>query len=198
MKARNMMVDSLSKTIRVAAVTAIALTFAAGALAQARQSTQTVPRSTSSATTQLKGEVAYLQGDYLIAKMIPGGNYLRFELRPGKTANIDGVVMPLNKARIGTVLSAYVTVTERSVVDRTVTTLNGTVWYATPKNVILTLENGDNREYEVTPGLKFNVNGQMKEANELRQGMKITATKVVEAPRTEITEGNVVTGVAPK
>ena len=83
-------------------------------------------------------------------------------------------------------------------VDRTVTTLKGTVWYDSPKNVILTLENGENREYEVPPGLKFNVDGEMKEAMELRQGMKITATKVVEAPRTEITEQNVVTGVSKK
>src|SRR5262245_11357045 len=198
MKARNIMFDSLSRTIRVVAIAVTALSIAVGALAQATQSKQSVPGSAKVTTTQLRGEVAYLQGDYLIAKMIPGGDYRLFQLRPGKTATIDGVVMPLNKAKIGTVLTAYVTVTERSLVDRTVTTLNGTVWYATPKNVILTLANGENREYEVPPGLKFNVDGQMKEANELRQGMKIAATKVVEAPRTEITEDNVVTGVAPK
>jgi len=33
---------------------------------------------------------------------------------------------------------------------------------------------------------------------ELRPGMRISATKVVESPRTEITESNVVTGVAPR
>src|SRR5262245_33909089 len=192
------MTHSLNNTIRVLAITTAALSVAVGASAQATRTTGTVTGSATATTTQLKGEVAYLQGDYLIARMIPDGNYRLFQLRPGKTATIDGAVVPLNKVKIGTVLTAYVTVTERSVVDRTVTTLNGTVWYATPKNVILTLENGENREYEVPPGLKFNVNGQMKEANELRQGMKITATKVVEAPRTEITEGNVVTGVAPK
>ena len=42
-------------------------------------------------TTQLKGEVAYLQGDYLVAKMIPSGTYRLFQLKPGKTATIDGV-----------------------------------------------------------------------------------------------------------
>ena len=130
--------------------------------------------------------------------MVPSGEYRLFQLRPGKTATIDGVEMPLNKVRNGTVLTAYVTVTERSVVDRTTLTLKGTVWHASPKTVILTLENGENRQYDVPPGLKFDVDGQMKEAMELRPGMKITATKIVESPRIEITESNVVTGVAPK
>ncbi len=130
--------------------------------------------------------------------MIPTGEYRLFHLKPGKTATIDGKVMPLNKVKIGTVLTAHVTVTEREIVDRTVTTLKGTVWYATPTAVILTLENGENRQYEVPQGLKFNVDGQMKEAMELKPGQKVTATKVVESPYIEVTEDNVVTGVGPK
>jgi hypothetical protein len=147
----------------------------------------------------LRGEVAYAQGDYLIVRMIPGGDYRLFHLRPGKTATIDGVVMPLNKVRIGTVLTAYVYVTETPVVDRTITTLKGTVWYVpSPSSVILTVENGENRQYDVPPGLKFNVDGRMREASDLRPGMKVSATKVVESPRTEVREDNVVTGVSPK
>ena len=145
----------------------------------------------------MKGEVAYLQGDYLIAKMIPGGTYRLFQLKPGKTATIDGVVMPLNKAPIGTVLTADVTVTETPVIDRTVTTLKGKVWVAGPTSVILTLENTRTR-VPIPPGMKFDVDGKKVEAMELRPGMNITATKIVESPRTEITTDNVVTGVGPK
>jgi hypothetical protein len=130
--------------------------------------------------------------------MIPSGDYRLFQLRPGKTATIDGVVMPLNTVRTGTVLTAYVTVTERPVVERSITAVKGTVWHASPKAVILTLENGDNREYEVPPGLKFDVDGQMREASDLRPGMKISATKIVEAPSTVVTESNVVTGLGPR
>ena len=64
---------------------------------------------------------------------------------PGKTATIDGKEMPLNKAPIGTVLTADVTVTETPVIDRTITTLKGKVWVAGPTSVILTLENGENK-----------------------------------------------------
>ncbi len=38
----------------------------------------------------------------------------------------------------------------------------------------------------------------MKEAKELKPGMNVTATKIVESPYLEITEDNVVTGVGPK
>jgi hypothetical protein len=157
-----------------------------------------VPGAAKVTTTQLNGEVTYVQGDYLVVRMIPSGDYRLFQLRPGKTATIDGKVMPLNQVRVGTTLTAYMTVTERPVVDRTITSLKGTVWHAAPKTVILTLENGENRQYDVPPGLKFDVDGQMRDAMELRPGMKISATKVVESPRTEVTESNVVTGVGPK
>jgi hypothetical protein len=81
--------------------------------------------------------------------MIPGGNYRLFQLKPGKTATIDGVEMPLNKAPIGSVLTADVTVTETPIVDRTTTTLKGKVWVSSPTSVIVTLENGENRQYDV-------------------------------------------------
>jgi hypothetical protein len=193
-----MMSHSPIKTLGVLVVATIALGLATNAAAQATQTKQSVPGAAKVTTTQLNGEVASVQGDSLIVRMIPGGDYRLFQLRPGKTATIDGVVMPLNQVKPGTILTAYVTVSERPVVDRTITSLKGTVWQASPKTVILTLENGENRQYEVPPGLKFDVDGQMKEAMELRPGMKISATKVVEAPRTEITESNVVTGLGPK
>src|SRR5262245_25102898 len=189
---------ALNRTLRIVAVACTAVGIATGAAAQATQTKQSLPGAAKVTTTQLTGEVAFVQGDYLIVRMIPSGDYRLFQLRPGKTATIDGVVMPLNKVRPGTTLTAYVTVTERPVVDRTITSLKGTVWQASPKTVILTLENGENRQYDVPPGLKFDVDGQMKEAMELRPGMKISATKVVESPRTEITESNVVTGTGPR
>jgi len=184
--------------MRVLAVAAAALSLAVSVQAQATQAKQSVPGAPKVTTTQLKGEVAYLQGDYLIAKMIPSGTYRLFVLKTGKTATIDGVVMPLNKAPIGTVLTADVTVTETPVIDRTITTLKGKVWVASPTSVILTLENGENKQYDIPSGFKFDVEGKKLEAMELRQGMNLVATKIVESPRTEVTMDNVVTGVGPK
>jgi hypothetical protein len=162
------MTHSFRRTMRVLAVAAAALSLAGSAWAQATQTKQAVPGAPKVTTSQLRGEVAYIQGDYLIAKMIPGGNYRLFQLKPGKTAKIDGVVMPLNKAPIGTVLTADVTVTETPIVDRTTTTLKGRVWVSSPTSVILTLENGENRQYDVPKGFKFDVDGRKVEAMELR------------------------------
>ena len=187
-----------TRILRVLGVAVATVCLSASAWAQATQTKQSVPGAAKVTTTQLKGEVAQVQGDYLIVKMIPGGTYRLFHLKPGKTATIDGVVMPLNKAPVGTVLTADVSVTETPVTDRTVTTLKGKVWVAGPTTVILTHENHENHEYNIPPGMKFDVDGKMVEAMELRPGMNITATKVVEAPRTEITTDNVVTGVGPK
>ena len=116
--------QSLSGTMRVLAVAAAAMvtmSLAVSAWAQPTQTTQSLPsKAPKVTTTQLKGEVAYLQGDYLVAKMSPSGTYRLFVLKPGKTATIDGVVVPLNKAAIGTMLTANVTVTETPVIDRTI------------------------------------------------------------------------------
>jgi hypothetical protein len=146
------------------------------------QATQTEERVTGSAATvtktQLKGEVVSTKGNSLLAKMAPGGDYRLFSIEPGKTATIDGKVMPLNQVPAGTMLTADVYTTQTPITERTTTTLNGTVWSASPTAVILTLENGENRQYDVPAGLKFDVDGQMKEAMELRPGMKVHATKV--------------------
>ena len=196
------MTQSFSGTLRVFAVAAAAMatmSLAVSAWAQPTQTKQSLPsKNPKVTTTQLKGEVAYLQGDYLVAKMVPSGTYRLFVLKPGKTATIDGAVVPLNKAPIGTMLTANVTVTETPVIDRTVSTLKGKVWVAGPTSVILTLENGENKQYHVPEGMKFDVDGKKLEAMELRPGMNLTATKIVESQRTEVTTDNVVTGVGPK
>ena len=46
--------------------------------------------------------------------------------------------------------------------------------------------------------MMFDVDGKKLEAMELRPGMNLTATKIVESQRTEIATDNVVTGVGPK
>ena len=148
--------------MHVLGIAAAALSLAMSASAQPTQTKQAVPGAPKVSTTQLKGEVAYIQGDYLIAKMVPSGVYRLFQMKPGKTATIDGVVMPLNKAPIGTVLTADVTVTETPVTDRTITTLKGKVWVAGPTSVILTLENGENKQYDVPAG--YEVRCRRKEA----------------------------------
>jgi hypothetical protein len=51
--------------------------------------------------------------------------------------------------------------------------------------------------YKVTDDYKFNVGGQKATVYDLRKGMRISAEKIVEAPRTEMASNVVVVGQAP-
>lgn len=185
---------------RRASVLLLAAAFMAGyateAASQPAKATQDIVGASKVTKVQLEGKVVAIKGNELVATMVPGGGLRLFAFRPGKTATIDGKVMPLAQVPVGTRLAADVYTIETPVLQRTVTTLEGTVWHASPTTVILTLRNGENRQYEVPPGLKFEVNGQMKEAMELKPGLEVHATKVVESPRVEIRQESVVTGTS--
>ncbi len=99
---------------------------------------------------------------------------------------------------MGTFLTSTATTTETPVIKRTTTITQGTVFWASPKSIIVTLEGGENKQYEVPEGFKFNVAGKQLDAMELRAGMKLTGTKIVEEPVTVITHDVVVSGTAPK
>jgi hypothetical protein len=64
--------------------------------------------------------------------------------------------------------------------------------------VILALENGQSREYVVPDDFKFVVEGKPASVKDLKKGMKVSGTKIVEQPTTEISEQTLVSGKAPK
>ena len=64
--------------------------------------------------------------------------------------------------------------------------------------VILTQENGENHEYTVPATFKFMVEGKPASVSELRKGMKVSASKIVEEQHTEISTQGYITGKAPK
>ena len=98
---------------------------------------------------------------------------------------------------MGTTLKATVTTTTTSLVDRTVTVGSGRVWYVAAPTVILTLPNGENRQYKVTDDYKFTVAGKPATVFDLRKGMQVSAQKITEEPRTVVAANTVVTGQLP-
>ena len=94
-------------------------------------------------------------------------------------------------------LTAHVTTTQTPLIKRTTTVTEGTVFWASPTSIIVTHANGENKQYEPS-GFKFQVGEQNLSATELRPGMTLTATKVVEEPVNVIATDAVVTGVAPR
>jgi hypothetical protein len=135
--------------------------------------------------------------NWIIAKD-PHGQYQVYSVQPGRKAIVDGVAKSLDQLPLGTMLTSTATTTVTPMVNRTTTITKGTVFWASPKSIIVTLDGGDNKQYEVPDGFKFNVEGKQLAAMELRSGMKLTGTKIVEEPLTVISQDVVVTGVAPK
>jgi len=90
-----------------------------------------------------------------------------------------------------------VTTTTPQVVT-TVESVTGKVFHVTPPlSVILTLENGQNQEFKIPNGQKFMVDGTETDAWGLKEGMVVTATKIVEEPETVVTKQKLVTGTMP-
>lgn len=149
-------------------------------------------------TVKMTGEVVQVQGDWLLAKMQPLGNYSLFRVQSGREFMIDGQTKHLADLKPGTVLTGTIVKKTTPVTVRTTSTLSGTVWWAQGNYVVLTLENGENKEYKVPESFKFMVDGKPATVHELKEGMKVTATKIVEEPTTEISTETAITGKAPK
>jgi hypothetical protein len=207
------MSPTISKTIRAFIIGAGAFGLAIGAVAQdtnpAAEATNPSAHSTTTAervpagepkvtTSQLKGEVVSVGQNTLVAKMIPDGENRVFNIAPGKKFLIDGKEKTLAELKPGTVLTADVTTTETPLADRTTTVTKGKVLFSTPNSIILELPNGETKQYAVSPGFRADVGGEKMTATQLRRGMEVTGTKVVEEPVNSISQDAVVTGTAPK
>jgi hypothetical protein len=110
---------------------------------------------------------------------------------------IDGRDVAPRDLQVGTKLKATITTETTSVMERTTTVGTGKVFFVSGPNVILTLPNGENRQYKVKPDYKFNVNGRPASVYDLRKGMTVSAEKIVEEPKTLVTSNTVVTGQLP-
>ncbi len=119
-------------------------------------------------------------------------------MQPGREFLIDGQKKLIGDLRPGTMLTAMIITRTTPVTARTTATLNGTVWWVQGNFVILTLANGEHKEYKVPESYRFMVDGKQAAVQDLRPGMKITATKIVEEQTTEISSETVITGTAPK
>jgi hypothetical protein len=95
---------------------------------QAQQTTTTPSGAAQVTTEQMTGEVVMVEGNLLLAKMQPSGEYRVFNVQPGRQFIIDGQARLIGDLKPGTVLSATVTTTTQPVTVRTTTVTNGTVW----------------------------------------------------------------------
>lgn len=184
------------RRVLMAAAGVVALT--AGPLAQTK--TTESAGTAKVVTSQMNGEVVLVDGNNLLVRMQPTGQYRIFNVKPDRQFIIDGQPRTVKELTPGTNLTATITTTAQNVTDRTTTVTNGTVWFVDKarNHLIVTLDSGENRSYDVPQGFTFTVEGKPATIDDLRQGMRLSATKMVSEPRTEISSETVVTGKAPK
>jgi len=144
------------------------------------------------------GEVVYVAGNELVVKM-DTGEAKHFTVPNNFQFNIDGQNMTVHGLKTGMQLTRTVTTTTTPKTVKTVRTITGKVWYVNPpKNLILTLGDGTNKQYTVPDGQKFMIDGQEQSVFQLKKGMNISATVVTESPETVLSTANSgVSGTAP-
>ena|SRR5262244_56329 len=176
----------------------ICLAFSPSTKAQVKTNTSETSQAPTQETTVQRGEVVYVSGNDLIVKMEDGTIKHISNVPESARVTVDGKELGIHDVKPGMKLEKTVTTTTTPKVITTVKTVTGKVWNVTPPtSVILTLEDGTNQQFKIPKDQKFNVDGQMVDAWGLKKGMRISATKVVEEPLTEVEQQAKVTGQMP-
>ena len=146
-------------------------------------------------TIEYQGEVLKVDGNSMVTKMIPSGEVKTFTVDPAREFMIDGKAVTVEGLKPGTVLSAKVDVVPS---EETATQISGTIMHIVAKTVIIRLDSGEVKSYTVDYDREFMVDGQPKTIQEMHEGTRVTATKIIADPETVITPETPITGKAPK
>src|SRR5512135_1420416 len=176
----------------------ISLAFTLSMNAQVKTESATTRGQATHETTVEKGEVVLVSGNDLVVKM-EDGTIRHFPNVPESArVNVDGQELGIHDLKPGMKLQRTITTSTIPETITTVQTVTGKVWSVNPPtSVILTLEDGSNQQFKIPKGQKFMIDGQETDAWGLRKGMKVSATKIVEAPQTVIEHQRQVTGSMP-
>jgi LPXTG-motif cell wall-anchored protein len=175
----------------------IALLAATAAAQMPQTTTEKIKGAATVTTEKMSGEVVKVEGNTLVVKMSNGELRTFSNVPDSRKALVDGKELGVRDLQPGTRLTATITKTTTPVTVRTTTVGTGTVWMAMGTNVILTLPNGENKQYTVKPDTKFTVNGNPATVYELRPGMVVSAEKIVEEPTVEFATNARVVGQTP-
>jgi hypothetical protein len=182
----------------VLAVGAICVALTLSMSAQVKTETTTTSGQAVHEETVERGEVVVVNGNDLVVKMEDGTIRHFASVPESARATVDGQQLGIHDLKPGMKLQRTLTVTTTPKTITTVQTVTGKVWHINPpSSVILTLEDGTNQTFKIPKGQKFTVDGQETDAWGLKKGMKVSATKIVEVPQTEVEHQRQITGSMP-
>jgi hypothetical protein len=187
-----------NNTWLVLLVAGVCLAFTLSMTAQVQTNTSETSHAASVQTSVARGEVVYVSGNDLVVKMEDGTLKHINNVPESARATVDGKEIGIHDVKVGMKLEKTITTTTTPKTITTVQTVTGKVWHVTPPtSVILTLEDGTNQQFKIPKDQKFNVDGQMLDAWGLKKGMKVSATKIVEKPTTEVAQEAKISGQMP-
>jgi len=179
------------------ALTGTVVSLIAAAQQMPQTTKETIKGGPKITTEKLRGTVLQAEGNTLVVQMSTG-EIKEFVVPESRKFIIDGKELSVHDLKVGTKLRATVTTTKTPITERTTTIGSGTVWFVSGNNVIITLPDGENRNYKVEDHFQFNISGEKATVHDLRKGMRISAQKIVEEPRSELKTDTAVTGEAPR
>jgi hypothetical protein len=172
------------------------MSFVAATNAQVKADSATIHGPATKTVSVDRGEVVYASGSDLVLKK-DDGTIVHFA-NVSDTATVDGKQVTIDDLEPGMKLERAITTTTTPHTVTTVQTVTGKVWHVNPPHfVILTLEDGTNHKFDLPNDHKVFVDGRLVDAWALTKGMKISATRVIEAPGTVVAKRTKLTGTAP-
>ena len=189
---------SLAQIKTVLAVGAVYMVFALSMSAQVETTTNTEKGQATKEVKVERGEVVLVNGNDLFVKR-EDGQIIHFPNVPESArVTVDGQQLSVHDLKPGMKLQRTITTTTTPKTVTTTQNVTGTVWHVTPPtSVILTLEDGTNQQFRIPRGQKFMINGRETDARDLRRGMTVTATRIVEEPITVVDQKRQITGTMP-
>jgi hypothetical protein len=139
-----------------------------------------------------------VSGNDLVVKMEDGQIRDFPNVPESARITVNGQQLSIHDLKPGMKLERTITTTTTPQVVTTVKRVTGRVFQVRPpSSVILTLEDGTREQFKIPQGQKFNVDGQEVDAFHLKEGMTISATKMVTVPESVVTQQRKVTGEMP-
>ena len=179
---------------RIVAGALLWIACAAVMMAQVKTSTTEQKGAAAKKVTVERGEVVYVSGTEVIVKM-ESGEVRHVTVPEGATATVDGKQITVKDLKPGMKLEKTITTTTTPKTVKTVRSGTGTVVNVMPPNyATVKFEDGAVERYKIPKGTKFTIDGQQKTAFDLKPGMKISATRIVEAPVVEVSQSSSVAG----
>jgi hypothetical protein len=169
--------------------------FIVGLAASLLVATAAYAQAPAAVTRQVTGEVLKVDGLTLTVKMSPTNEVRTFTASRGRTATVDGQVIPIERVLPGTVLTATVTWVPA---PGTMTTVSGQVVFVALPAVTVRLSDGTIKQYTPPPNFEFTLEGKKATAQDLRPGQNLTAVRLTEDPATKITPESPITVKGPK